>query len=573
MSTKHLPPIYSIGAECRDCYKCIRHCPVKAIRVVNDHAVVTPEACILCGTCVATCEHGAKRVRSDLLFVHHLVRRAERPVYASLAPSFISEFPNVRPAQMFTALKKLGFTGVHETAEGADLVSQHLAKILDESKGGIYLSTACPVAVELVRKYYPNLTPLLTPVLPPMMAHARQLRERYGDDIDVVFIGPCIGKKRDADNSDELAAAMTFEALRRWFKIRKIDPATMEDDPEYHHPGTGAFYPIEGGMNKTTQKYLKRKDMDGHFLVVSGVEQIQDRLEALPKIPPKGAPIFLEMLACPGGCISGPKSSSRSKILSQIDIQDYAENSKASTDVDTNITSDFPPVPIEQTIYTPEKITEALHKVGKYTPEDELNCGGCGYDNCRAFARALLRGDAEPQMCVSHMRQLAQKKSNALAKSIPFGFAMADSDLLILESNELFGGMFDESTRLAYEASPGLVGVELCRILPFPTLFEEVLNKDVPAIKRHVSIGEKIYDITIFEIERHMLVGVLVSDITDAEQKRQQLMEKSKEVIQNTTKTVQEIAYMLGKNSAQSELILSSLMDMFQTEKADVPEE
>ncbi len=564
------PPIYSVSAECRDCYKCIRHCPVKAIKVVDDHAVVTPELCILCGRCVTTCEHNAKRVRSDLLSVHYRIRRNERPVYASLAPSFVSEFPDVRPAQMVTALKRLGFAGVYETAEGAELVSKRVAEFLDEKDGGVYFSTACPVAVDLVRKYYPELVSSLTPVMPPMMAHVRQLRDRFGNDIDVVFIGPCIAKKRNADESNgELANAMTFEALRRWFKIKRIIPELMEDDPDYKHPGEGASYPIEGGMIRTIETFLSRRDMNGRFMVVSGVGQIMDRLEALSKDMPSGPPVFLEMLACPGGCVAGPKSSVRSKVSSQLDVEMYVAQNPAKSVLETDISAEFCASPVKTEIFPEERITEALHSIGKYRKEDELNCGGCGYESCRAMVQAMLRGDAEPQMCVSHMRQMAQNKSNALSKSMPFGLVIADSDLHIQECNEYFSRLFDESLKLAYEACPGLRGAELDKIIPARALFKKVLLSDGEAVRKNVSIGARIYNITVFGIEKRTSVGALVSEITETEKIRQHMMEKSKEVIMNTTKTVQEIAYMLGKNSAQSELILTSLMDMFKAEPVE----
>ena len=184
----HQYPIFTVEAECQDCYKCVRHCPVKAIHVEAGHAKVQPERCVACGKCVAVCPVQAKRIRSDLGRVKHLLETG-RPVYVSLAPSWPSEFPKTEAGQLIHALHRLGFAGVSETALGAQEVSAALAKELAQAKGGLYVSSACPVAVDYIEKYLPELAEAITPVLSPALAHARLLRKTFGDQIAVVFIG------------------------------------------------------------------------------------------------------------------------------------------------------------------------------------------------------------------------------------------------------------------------------------------------------------------------------------------------------------------------------------------------
>ncbi|HEX2948688.1 MAG TPA: [Fe-Fe] hydrogenase large subunit C-terminal domain-containing protein, partial [Armatimonadota bacterium] len=190
-------PIYSAETECQDCYKCIRQCPVKAIRVENNHAAIVPDLCIACGHCVDICPSGAKRVRDDLSLAQQVVRNSSR-VIASLAPSFISEFPDVTPSQMIQALKALGFFGVSETALGAQQVSAHLGTLLDTVEHQLVLSSACPVAVEYVLRYLPAHAEYITRLYSPLLAHCAYIKNIYGEATDVVFIGPCIAKKFDA---------------------------------------------------------------------------------------------------------------------------------------------------------------------------------------------------------------------------------------------------------------------------------------------------------------------------------------------------------------------------------------
>ena len=251
----HAYPVYTIEAECQDCYKCVRHCPVKAIRVRDGHAAVIPELCVACGKCVEVCPVKAKQVRNGTGRLRLLLSEPA-PVYASLAPSWVSEFKNVTSGQLIRALKQLGFAGVSETALGAQLVSAQVARELDGGVTGLLLSSACPTAVDFVRKYLPHLAGCITPVGSPLMAHARMLRDRYGDGIRVVFIGPCIGKKNEADRNPKLLnLAVTYPELRQMFREASIHPERLAADPADRFvpeaAEEGAQYPVEGGMNDT----------------------------------------------------------------------------------------------------------------------------------------------------------------------------------------------------------------------------------------------------------------------------------------------------------------------------------
>ena len=564
-------PVYSVNTQCRDCYKCVRHCPVKAIYVENDHAVVEPSACILCGRCVGVCRNTAKQVRDDLPAVR-LLMQGNKPVYVSLAPAFKSEFPGVRTEQMATALKRLGFAGVYETAAGAEAVSDAVTDLIADGSDKLYLSTACPVAVKLVTHYFPRFTRNLTPVLPPMLAHCRQIRMRHGD-VPVVFIGPCVGKKEDADlHADLLAFSLTFEELRRWFIVKGIDPADMPDDALSDPVGDGALYPLEGGMNETVLRRfrIRRPGVpEPVTMTVSGIRELIDLFDSLDPAALDNK-VFIELLACAGGCVRGPKSRSVCTAKARLDVLSYAAHlPTAPAKTGEEIAAVYYSAAVVRTVADPEQIRKVLRELGKYQPEDELNCGGCGYDNCRDLATAILAGHAEAAMCVSHMRQLAQKKSSAIDRALPYGLVVADSSLLIQECNERFARLFGETLMAAYESRPGLRDADLARIIPFPNLFKSVLDTGREIIRKNIAVEERILSVSIFNIEPHTVVGALILDVTESEQRRRQLIDKARTVIQNTSKTVQEIAFMLGRNTAQSELILNSAVELFAAEAAD----
>ncbi len=561
-----LAPIYSVNAQCRDCYKCVRRCPVKAIRVVNDHAVVIPENCIYCATCVATCPNKAKMVRDDLQAVRNLVN-ARKDVILSLAPSFASEFPGVEPARLVAALKKLGFAQVRETAVGANIVSRRVAELMARSPSHrLQISSACPVVVELVQRYYPRFSAYLSPVDSPIIAHCKALRQEF-PSAPIVFVGPCVGKKHESDlQNDLLYASLTFEELRRWMLMAGADePNRFAPDPEYRLPGDGAYYPIEGGMLRSVERNFHALSPKGELqpMTLTGIKALQTMLETLdPKTLEQ--PVFIEALACPGGCVCGPKTKQKCAAGGMLDVLRHAK--KTSPDDPESLPDvghHYRPQATKSGIFCEDQVQQTLHALGKFRPEDELDCAGCGYDSCRALACAILAGNAEPQMCVSRMRQIALKQSSAIDRALPYGLVVVDKQLRVIECNERFANLLGEATKLAYEAKPGLRDADLERLIPYPQLFRKVLDTGDEIIRQTIEIEGRLFSLTIFNVDVHEVVGALILDVTETEQKRTQLIEKARTVVSNTAKTVQQIAFMLGRNAAESELILDSAVEMF----------
>ncbi|MEL7642296.1 MAG: [Fe-Fe] hydrogenase large subunit C-terminal domain-containing protein [Solidesulfovibrio sp.] len=564
---KHYP-IYTIETECQDCYRCLRHCPVKAIQVEGGRATVVPELCIACGQCVAACPSHAKQVRSDMFAVFKLLR-SNRPVYVSLAPSWVAEFPDVSPQAMIAALRRLGFSGVSETALGAQEVSAAVALALAKGGPRLMLSTACPAAVDFIRGYMPELVPNLSPLLSPLLSHCRMLRRAYGPTAGVVFFGPCVAKKTEADNHPGLLdAAMTFTDLRAMLRQENIHPASLVPGPADafmpHAAKEGALYPIEGGMSDTVKAYTGNAQVC--FTTLSGIPTIEAALQGIQNhVLPR--PVFVEMLACVGGCVRGPcVSSHRPRLLDQLDVFNRAAKPLPDTPVRppaVSIAERKNPAPVDLPVYSEDQYVKVLRLIGKFTPEDEINCGGCGHESCRGLARAMLEGLAEPSMCVHFLRKRATRKANALLRCIPAGVVIADNRLHIIECNEHFARLFGEDVVMAYEASPGMEGATLEKIVPFISLFRRALETETDIHRDALRQDDRVFSVTIFTIEPRNVIGGVIFDVTGSELRRDEIAQRAREIIRKNLETVQEIACRLGENMADTEILLRSLSEGF----------
>ena len=561
-------PIYTTANECQDCYKCVRHCHCKAIRIVNARAAVIPELCVSCGECVKVCPAEAKKIRSDLSRAQYLLHSGAK-VYASIAPSYVGYFKDIPIGRLAAALKRLGFVGASETAIGAQFVSAQTAELLKQAGPGVYLSTACPASVDFIRKYYPAWTDNFLPVTSPVMAHCKYLKQIYGDDIKIIFVGPCAAKKNEADrNPDDLSLAITFAALESWLKSEGLSLDKMNEEPLVPvQAEEGRVYSIEGGMNET----LRSPEVDARLLAVSGLPNIARLIEKvdLATLKESGSKIFVEMLACDGGCVNGPVMGRES---SRIDILlETAAHAPHRSSVGREV-----PVNIQQLIYPdrhsepqPEEaaILQALHRIGKYSAEDELNCGGCGYNSCREFAKAMLDGKAETSMCLSYLRKISQKTSNALIRYIPVAVVLAGQDLQVIECNRHFAELCGEDTLLAFDACGNLNGAYLDSMIDFTDLFESVLANGGEIEKFNQVSGEKILNISVFTINEGQTVGAVIQDVTQNELKREQIAERAKEVIRKNVMTVQKIARYLGEHMADTEILLKEVAGTYTDHK------
>lgn len=570
-------PLYTIKNNCQDCYKCVRRCPVKAIKIEDGSAMIVPDLCIACGTCYRVCPAKAKQARNDLTRAKHLVQSG-KDVYVSLAPSWITEFEGVSREQMIAAIRRLGFRGVSETALGAEEVSANIAGLLDKAANEapqvsaanrLFISTACPAVVEYINKYVPERTANLTKLTSPLLAHCRLLKTALGKDIEVIFIGPCIAKKIEADrHPDLLSLSLSFTDLRQWLKdeniVLKDIHTSVFDKFVMSKAEEGAAYPVEGGMIETLKPY--EQSQKAYLMQITGIENIKRELknireEALDR------PIFIECLACEGGCVNGPCTSSkksglekRVEILKESDFSGLAGKRSPSVD----ITLDYASEAIVQPEHDETDIKRVLASIGKYSIEDEINCGGCGYNTCRNFAKALLDGKAEPEMCVSHMKQQAQRKANALLRCIPSPIVIANAKLSIMEYNDKFIETFwNEDEHADIYDQNNLHGADLRDFINFTNLFSASLDLEQDIHREHVRFNDKLFDVVVFNIDKKQIVGGIIEDVTNMEMKKEQIAEKAKEVIHKNLATVQQIACTLGEHMAETEVLLRSIAKDF----------
>lgn len=557
-------PLYTIKNNCLDCYKCVRSCPVKAIKIEDNSAQIIPELCIACGACYQVCPVKAKQPRNDLVRAKHLLNSG-KDVYVSLAPSWITEFPEIKPEQMIAAIRRLGFKGVGETAVGAEEVSASVAKILEQSSGGLYISTACPAVVEYINKYMPEMSGHLTPLSSPLLAHCRMMKERLGHDIEIVFVGPCIAKKLEADrHPDLLNLSLTFGDLRQWFKDAGVSltdiRTSVYDKFVMQKAEEGTAYPIEGGMVETIRPY-KNAAAKTYMTQISGIANIKNELKNLD-VENLERPVFVECLACAGGCVSGPCITVRnSGFAKRMEILKHADFSVSAgkRQPQTNIHESFSASEVSQKEFSEAEIRRALNAIGKYNVEDELNCNGCGYDTCRNFACAMLRGKAEPEMCVSNMKHQAQRKANALLRCIPSPIVIVNSDLRILEYNDKFAEAFWQEEHTEQYSRDDLRGANLRDFIGFTNLFSASLDLEQDIRKEHVRFRDRLYDVVVFNIDKKQIVGGIIQDVTTMEMKKEQIAERARDVIKKNLVTVQQIACTLGEHMAETEILLRSI--------------
>ncbi|ARN56459.1 [Fe-Fe] hydrogenase large subunit C-terminal domain-containing protein [Sedimentisphaera salicampi] len=564
---QELKPIYTVSTDCQDCYKCLRECPVKAVKVSSGSASVVHELCISCGHCLNVCPQGAKRYRSDVQLASNTISKYKamgRKVAASIAPSFISEFSDLPVSSFIKAVKMLGFDIVSETALGAEQVSAATVKYLQQEKPDVCISSACPVMVEFIKKYYPSQAGRIAPMFSPLLVHCRMLKQIYGEDAAVVFIGPCAGKKLEADsNPDLLNASITFEELRGWLDAEGITPRHLPENMERFSPNrasNGALYPVEGGMLSGIKHGCS--SVESSYASFSGIENVRKVLEDLENNEPP-SPLFLELLACEGGCINGPLVSDKKKLLSgRANVLNYAnyrkDNITDSPEVETR--GEYRIEPVIPAEHRPSQIKKALEKVGKYSTEDELNCGCCGYDTCRNFANAMLSGKAEPSMCVGNMRKIAASKLDSVISALPCGIIIADSGSRVVESNRKFAELMGEDNLAVYQSCGGLNGASLEKVVPFDYYFKQVIEKENGFIEKEMSSETGVLNVQIFTIEKNQLVGCIAQDITEPAVEKEQIISKAQEVMDQNLDTVKKIAHLLGENAAASEDILNSII-------------
>ena len=549
-------------SNCKNCYKCIRHCPVKSIRFSAGQAHIIDDECILCGHCFVVCPQDAKQIVDETEKVKVLIGSGE-PVIMSLAPSFIANYEGVGIEAMREAAKKLGFHDVEETAIGATMVKREYDRMLKEENKDIVISSCCHSVNLLIRKYYPEQLPYLADVVSPMVAHCMDIKRRIAG-AKTVFVGPCVAKKDEgAEYEQAVDAVLTFEELTCWFEEEGIE---LKHEVAPDDESLARFFPTTGGILKT----MAQDSPEYTYMALDGVEACMAALDDIAE--GKIHKCFIEMSACAGSCIAGPvmEKYRRNPVKDYVAVATYAGT--------RDFAVDQPDIPVMKHFFTPidhqkrmpsnYEIVEILRKMGKFKPSDELNCGSCGYDTCREKAVAIYQGKADISMCLPFLKEKAEGFSDAIVNNSPNALIVVNDTLEVQQLN-------DAALRLLnIRFASDVLGEPVVRILePGPFLDVKRSGRGLYNKRTYLAEYQRYVDETIIPAEDGRMFICIMHDVTAEEEEHQrreeisrQTVEVADEVVGRQMLIVQEIASLLGETTAETKIALSKLKESIRNE-------
>ncbi|MBQ9084880.1 MAG: 4Fe-4S binding protein [Clostridia bacterium] len=545
-------------SNCKNCYKCIRYCPVKAIRFSGNQAHIIGNECILCGQCFVVCPQNAKEIVNEVEKVKVLLSSGD-PVIVSLAPSFIANYDGVGIESMRAALKKLGFADVEETAIGATMVKTEYERILTEEKRDIVITSCCHSVNLLIQKYFPSCLGYLADVMSPMQAHCQDIKRRI-PEAKTVFIGPCGAKKDEAEYYEGIVdAVLTFEELTNWLDEEGI---RLEPQLDSDNETRARIFPTAGGVLKTMEQGL-----GGYtYLAIDGVSNCINALKDIENGSVHKC--FIEMSACVGSCIGGPvmeKYHRHGAVQDYISVSSYAGDEDFPVEQPSAATMRKGMASIEHKLAYPTEaeIMEVLRAMGKFKPSQELNCGSCGYDTCREKAIAICQGKAEISMCLPYLKDKAESFSDAMVKNTPNGLIVLNENLEVQQIN-------DAARRIMnLRSASDVLGDGVVRILD-PAVFMQVLRTHRSVKNQRVYLAEYdryVEQTVVYDADSHLLIGIM-RDVTEEEAQRErkesisrQTIEVADKVVEKQMRIVQEIASLLGETAAETKIALSKLKE------------
>ena len=550
-------------SNCKSCYKCVRHCPVKSIRFTGNQAYIIGNECILCGQCFVVCPQNAKQIVDETEKVKVLLQN-EAPVIVSLAPSFVANYEGVGIDGMREGLKKLGFYDAEETAVGATIVKTEYERMIEEDERDIIITSCCHSVNLLIQKHFPSTLPYLADVLSPMQAHCKDIKRRY-PDAKAVFVGPCVAKKDEAQYYEEYAdAVLTFDELSDWLKAENIElQKTTANDDEHSR---ARFFPTTGGVLKT----LTKNNPNYTYMAIDGTENCIAALRDIEN--GKIHHCFIEMSACVGSCIGGPvmEKYHRSPVKDYISIA----NAAGSLDFDVNqpdaldVRKSFTVIEKKLQMPSESEITEILRQMGKTKPSDELNCGTCGYNTCREKAVAVYQGKAEITMCLPYLKDKAENFSDTITRNTPNGLIVLNEKLEVQQINA------SALKLLNLRSASDVLGEGVIRILE-PEDFLNVLSTGKAVRNKRMYLAEykKYVEETIVYDKDYRLLVCILRNITEEETQKEkkesisrQTIETADKVVDKQMRIVQEIASLLGETAAETKIALSNLKESISDE-------
>ncbi len=548
-------------SNCKSCFRCVRKCPVKAIRFSGSQAHIISNECILCGNCVVQCPQNAKEITDSTEKVRVLLQSGA-PVVVSLAPSFVANYEGVGIESMREALKKLGFYDVEETAIGATMVKNEYERMLREEDRDILISSCCHSINLLIQKYFPVALQYLADVMSPMQAHCSDIKKRI-PEAKTVFIGPCVAKKDEGEYYEGIVdAVLTFEELSNWLKAERIE---LDRRPDEALDGRARLFPTTGGVLKTMAQ-----DAPGYtYIALDGVENCMAALKDIEN--GKIHKCFIEMSACIGSCVGGPVMENHRN-----PIHDYVSVTSFAGEKDFDICDPAPAelkksfTYIEHKLPMPseDEIMSVLRQMGKFKPQDELNCGTCGYNTCRDKAIAICQGKAEISMCLPFLKDKAESFSDTIVRNTPNGLIVLNENLEVQQINAAARKIMN------IRSESDVLGEPVVRILD-PSVFLSVKANGRAVRDRRTYLAEYkkyVEQTVVYDRDSRLIVGIL-RDITDEEYEKEkkesisrQTVEVADKVVEKQMRIVQEIASLLGETAAETKIALTKLKESISNE-------
>ena len=549
-------------SNCKNCYKCIRHCPVKSIRFSANQAHIIGNECILCGQCFVVCPQNAKEISSELEKTRVLIQSGA-PVHVSLAPSFIANYEGVGIGAMEQALKQLGFAAVEETAIGATIVKNQYEKLLKDEHRGIVITSCCHSVNLLIQKYFPDELKYLADVVSPMQAHALDIKRRV-PEAKVVFVGPCVAKKDEAEHYEGIVdAVLTFEELTEWLASERIK---LQTDVDENDNSRARFFPTTGGILKTLSEQLP----EYNYIAIDGIENCMAALRDIESGNVHNC--FLEMSACVGSCVGGPvmEKYHRSPVRDYMAVANYAGTKDFDVTPlgEVDIHKQFEVIAHKLPMPSEGEIREIMHRMGKNKPSDELNCGSCGYNTCREKAIAIYQGKAEISMCLPFLEQKAEGFSDAIVKNTPNGLIVLNDNLEVQQINAA-------AMKIVNLRNDGdILGDQVVRILD-PIHYMKVRDTHQSIVNQRdylAEYGKYVEQTILYDQSGHLIIGIM-RDVTEevAAQERKdrvnrQTIEITDKVVDKQMRIVQEIASLLGETAAETKVALTKLKESIENE-------
>ncbi len=546
-------------SNCKNCYKCIRCCPVKSIRFSGGQANIVGNECILCGQCFVNCPQNAKEIASSVEAVKVLIMMGE-PVIASIAPSFIANYEGAGINAINSALKKLGLHSAEETAIGATIVKNEYQNMVDRDKRNVLITSSCHSVNLLIQKYYPKLLGSLAEIVSPMQAHAIDIKKRC-PNAKVVFIGPCVAKKDEANYYEGIVdAALTFEELTQWMNDENIS-VDLNEPKESIEKSRARFFPTTGGIIKS----IKNKNESYTYIAVDGVDNCMKALDEIGQ--GKITNCFVEMSACAGSCIGGPVMEKHRKkpLVDYIAVNNYAGSEDFEVEMLENefLRKNFEPIELRNIAPSEFELKNILTQLGKDNKEDELNCGSCGYNTCREKAAAVYYGKADLTMCLPSLYEKSESFSDTIVENSPNAIIVLNNELEVQRVNSAALELINSRNKL------DVLGEPVIRILD-PTDFINVRTsgKNKKTESKYLAEYNKYVDESIIYDKQNKVFIAIMRNITQQAIEREkkeviskQTIETTNKVIEKQMRVVHEIASLLGETAAETKIALTKLKE------------